>query len=530
MAWKQIPGNPNWQFNDDPQLPVRWQNMGYVNGVRTDGVNQVYAQVRRNSDPDDANRGEISATYYNAKVGVFGIQPSSYYSSLPSIGGGAVGYILNNSLRFNDNDSAYLSRTPTSAGNRRTWTWSGWVKRGNISTLMSFAGAGNNIEEQTGLSFNAANQINLFMYSRSQTGLNQWTALGTTSTFDDMSTWYHVVIACDTTQAIVADRFKIYVNGEEQSYIKESGIDLPLNVQTAFNNNVTQYVGATATTFNKFDGYLSEIHFIDGQALTPSDFGETDSVTSNWVAKQYSGTYGDNGYYLQFENNASLGEDTSGNTNNWTPVNLATTDQMIDTPTNNFSVLQNSPTGTGVTYQEGNLEFFNASSNTAKSGSTILFSSGKWYCEGLPINNTTLKLGWYGIRNPVTDDFWVYYASTGQAVSSISGTGTFYTYGASYQNGDVMGIAYDGGTGNLTFYKNGVSQGVLATGFQGQELEFNFGDASGTYNHSGVANFGQDSSFAGNKTRQGNTDANGVGDFYYTPPAGYLALCSQNIN
>ena len=436
------------------------------------------------------------------------------FQEIAALGGGGGGYSISNSLRFNDDDSAYLSRTPASAGNRKKWTWSGWVKRGNINSAQ-FIFTANIAAGDESFEFNNGNTLRL------RDGNSATTLLETNALLRDPSGWYHIVLVYDSANSTGA----IYVNGIQQSL---STNNISLNRDSAINNNVQHRIsGYVVISASYFDGYMADVNFIDGQALTADDFGEINATTGEWSPKKYSGTYGTNGFYLEFKDSAALGDDTSGNTNDWTPTNLASTDQMLDTPTNNFSVLQNSPLGSGVTYQEGNLEFNNATFNTAQSGSTIRFASGKWYCE--VVGTLGVDLGWYGVRNPVSGNYWIYYANSGFKYSYISGTLTGSAYGSTYTIGDVIGIAYDADTGDLQFYKNNVAQGVIATGFAGQELDFYFADGASDAAHNGVLNFGADSSFAGSKTRQGNTDANGIGDFYYTPPTGYLALCADNL-
>ena len=442
-------------------------------------------------------------------------------------GGGGGGYSISNSLRFNDDDSAYLSRTPASAGDRKTFTFSTWVKRGNLTgarqgVFISSSAAGT---DYWAMEFESNDKLNVY-----DSAIGGSTVIfTTTSVFRDVSGWYHIVVAIDTTQATSSDRAKLYINGVQISAFDAVNYP-PLNNDTRINSTVQHSVGSWEPLSGAgfyLDGYMADVNFIDGQALTADDFGEINATTGEWSPKKYSGTYGTNGFYLEFKDSAALGDDTSGNTNDWTPTNLASTDQMLDTPTNNFSVLQNSPLGSGVTYQEGNLEFNNATFNTAQSGSTIRFASGKWYCE--VVGTLGVDLGWYGVRNPVSGNYWIYYANSGFKYSYISGTLTGSAYGSTYTIGDVIGIAYDADTGDLQFYKNNVAQGVIATGFAGQELDFYFADGASDAAHNGVLNFGADSSFAGSKTRQGNTDANGIGDFYYTPPTGYLALCADNL-
>lgn len=227
-------------------------------------------------------------------------------------GGGGGDYAIERSLRFSSADSAYLSRVPASAGNRKTWTWAGWVKRsafGSTPSLFSVLDGGS---------------IIIFGFESSETLRLQGSGINviTTPVYRDPSAWYHVVLSFDTTQATAADRVKIHVNGAIQGV---SGTYPTLNtdysVNVAAEHQIASY-NASAGRF--FDGYLADVHFIDGQALDPTDFGEFDA-NGIWQPIQYAGTFGTNGFHLPFSNAATadtLAEDASGNGNHWTPNNI----------------------------------------------------------------------------------------------------------------------------------------------------------------------------------------------------------------
>jgi len=235
----------------------------------------------------------------------------------------AGGYQISRSLRFRLSASAYLNRTPSSAGNRRTWTWSGWAKRGAFpSAFCTLFNAGTVLSGNTGffgIRWTANQTLDV---TTDSTDLRQ-----TTQVFRDPSAWYHIVVAVDTTQATGANRVKVYVNGSEVTSFVTSN-DPAQNLDTAVNNNVIHEIGRTTWSANgHFDGYLADVYFIDSQALTPSSFGETDLVTGVWKPKRYTGTYGTNGFYLNFSDNsaataAAIGKDSSGNGNNFTPNNI----------------------------------------------------------------------------------------------------------------------------------------------------------------------------------------------------------------
>ena len=199
-------------------------------------------------------------------------------------------YELEQSLKFNDDDSAYLEWTPASAGNRKTWTWSGWVKRGNLANGR-IASAGDYDE----ISFSSDT-----LYIQVSNNNVSAQALQTTAVYRDSSAWYHIVLACDTTQVTASNRLKLYVNGTEVTvFSTDQRSSITQNQDTMFSNNSAQRIGVDEST-GYFDGYLTEVNFIDGQALTPSDFGKTGTY-GEWKPIEYSGTYGTNGFYLPFK-------------------------------------------------------------------------------------------------------------------------------------------------------------------------------------------------------------------------------------
>ena len=236
-----------------------------------------------------------------------------------SSGQGGSGYEIERSLRFNEGDSPYLSWTPSSAGNQKTYTHSAWLKRADVDTgrqnWFSAIPTGSNYVQ---FYFNA-NKIRLtFRY-------NGGTAyvLDTVALFRDTSAWYHVVVAVDSTQATSTDRVKIYVNGVNTPY---TGTVFPQDSDTTINSAVQHAISSYQPYANGvyFNGYMADVHFIDGQALTPTDFGEYDN-NNVWQPKAYAGTYGTNGFHLDFSDNSSnaaLGTDTSGNGNDWTVNNI----------------------------------------------------------------------------------------------------------------------------------------------------------------------------------------------------------------
>jgi len=448
--------------------------------------------------------------------------------TFPVLGGNSAigGYAIDNSLRFNDNDSARLTRTPSSSSNRKTFSISCWFKRGNISL-------GDSIDlYSAGQSSGGIGSFSMHILADDSLRLdaNAVVVLNTNRLFRDVSAWYHYLLVVDTTQATASNRFKIYINGvEETSFATDNRSSISQNTDLRWNMNEGHGIGFNFydTTYY-YDGYLAEFHNIDGQALSPTDFGEFDADSGIWKPIEYTGTYGTNGFYLDFENSGSLGADQSGNGNNFTPTNLASTDQMLDTPTNNFATYNPLFNYGNESFSEGNLNL--STGTSGGSIGTIAVNTGKWYWEIRVGNSDSARhAGIAEISTAQTSLFTesVYYRSDAQkTINNVSSS-----YGVSYTTGDILGVALDVDNQTVTYYKNNSSQGSIDI-----SSVYSIGDyvsfalvQSGGVNNIDFGNFGQDSSFAGNETRQNNSDGNGYGDFYYAPPSGYLALCTQNL-
>ena len=410
----------------------------------------------------------------------------------------AGGYEIDNSLRFNDDDSAYLSRTPSVAGNHKTWTWSGWVKRGNLAGGILISSDPSSSGNETVLRFRSED-IELYNYVSNAYD----TRLISSAVFRDSSAWYHVVATFDS----VSVGAKLYVNGIE---ISLSTNDQPAANADSFINTTNQHtIGKSSfASSNYLDGYLAEVNFIDGLALTPDSFGETGDY-GEWKPLRYTGAYGTNGFYLDFADSGNLGKDLSINANNWTPTNLAATDQMVDSPTNNFCTLNVLNKNADVTLSEGNLKLATTLSNIGVS-STYTRDSSKFYFEVVRTNVDGSPS--FGVASP---SWALTYAGVDAGVG-LHSNGIIYKGGAQVQtgltsvvNGDIVGVACDFDANSVSFYINNTQVGTTVTGITGEYSPAISGQASTNL----VANFGQDSSFAGNKTAQGNSDSNGIGDF-----------------
>ena len=314
---------------------------------------------------------------------------------------GAAEFIIERSLRFDSGSSSYLSRTPSSAGSQKTFTFSTWIKLSDIGTgKQTIFSAGNNSALGQCL-FEYDGTYNQFWFRSSVVGGTMSAAAYTDALFRDPSAWYHLVMSLDTTQSTAADRYKLYVNGVSQSFVTYS---VPQDGVCAINSATLHHIGRSVSTSSDYlNSYLAEVHFIDGQALAETDFGEYDD-NNVWQPKAYSGTYGTNGFYLDFSDNSSasaLGTDAAGS-NDWTVNNLsvasgAGNDSLIDTPMNyeaasgnnggNYATLNpldGSPTG----LSNGNLD-----ASSANAYPTIIPGSGQWYYE---VNGTGYT--WDGTR------------------------------------------------------------------------------------------------------------------------------------
>jgi hypothetical protein len=433
-------------------------------------------------------------------------------------GGGA--YEIERSVRFNSADSAYLSRTPASSSNLKTWTWAGWVKRSKLGTTQRFFAT-----------FDGSNQ-EYWRFDSNDT-LRLFESLGTlqtTQVFRDVSAWYHIVVAVDTTQATASDRIKFYLNGTQVTTFSTATYPSQ-NADGRFNSAVPHYLGTGTVEY--FDGYLADVIFVDGSALTPTSFGEFDT-NGVWQPIEYAGTYGTNGFHLPFSNNstaAALGTDTSGNSNTWTVNNISVTagagnDSLVDSPTNgsqvdtgvggevvgNYATL-NPLNTTGGTLSNGNLDY--AMTNT-RCVSNFAMTSQKWHCEVTVASDIGATseysigvsgAGFYQPNGVASGTASVmYYAFNGNKYVD----GSSSAYGASFGSTDVIGVALDADAGTVTFYKNNSSQGAITLPSSSSGWVLNIQATAGATNATFNTNFGQ---------RQ----------WAYAAPAGFKALCTTNL-
>ena len=456
--------------------------------------------------------------------------------------------VATQSLRFDDGSSAYLTRTPSSAGNRRTFTFSAWVKRGpSLATtdkVIFDAGTGNAADFRIRLS--DTNFFDLVSYNGSSYDFN----IRTNQVFRDVSAWYHIVVAFDTTQGTAANRIKVYVNGTQVTSFSIATYPSE-NFQGFINSTEAHAIGRyTWADGAYFDGYMAEVNFIDGTALGPSSFGETKNGV--WIPIDTSGlTFGTNGFRLKFDqvgvgtaSTSTIGADTSGNTHHFTSSGIVASDcNMPDSPENNFCTLSSVAKSTGLTLSNGNLQ--TNTSNKFALG-TIGVNSGKWYFENY-INST--NGGFAGVYNADTGTYSTTIDDSGNNPSGYgyysngqkARNGSFVNYGSAFTTaGDIIGVALDMDNGAIYFSKNGTWQNSATTSeiAAGTTTNAAFTGLSGDmvargghYNNNNptILNFGQDSSFAGAITAGTETPSDGAGVFKYAPPSGYLALCTANI-
>ena len=437
------------------------------------------------------------------------------------MGSGAVdAYEIDQSLIFNRADTAYMYRTPSETSNRRVWTISAWIKRNSITNAANDYHTIFGCDE--GSSFGDTTHFDFTLY-RDIIGVWLWNseALRTNRLFRDVSAWYHVVVAVDTDNSTAGNRWRLYINGVEETSFS---VDSNYTGDTANNvSGIKQMIGNSMTnhTNNYFNGQMAEFHNVDGQQLTPSSFGETNSATGQWIPKEYEGSYGTNGFYLKFASGA-LGTDSSGNGNNFTTSNLANADVVTDSPTNNCMTLNSLETNAS-TITEGSLKLV-TTNHSDTTGTIKLPNTGKWYWE---VTCTTVGSAYFGIYKTsytknagswVDGSQIVLEASTGKKYSYATTAATYMSGAVS--NGDVVGVAVDCDNGKIFFADSNTwgDSGNPATG----------SNPAGTF----TASDGWKPGFYGPGSPNAiNLSLNfGQKTFSYTPPSGFSALTASNLS
>ena len=474
----------------------------------------------------------------------------------PVVGGDGkpTGYEIDNSLRFNANNDR-LERTPSSTGSRRKFTCSVWFKysSGSQSNIMAWITDSNNAGE---IRATASGQIQVFEFQ----GGTQSNGFGFYSTrlLRDPSAWYHLFISVDTTQG--TSGLIMYINGQEITYDTRT-LGGGTNLDCNFNLSGTPMkIGSDRDNGNVWNGYLSEMHWIDGTIKSHTDFGELDD-NGVWIPKAYDGTYGTNGFYLEFKqtgtsaNSSGIGADTSGNDNHFTPTNLAAIDVTTDTCTNNFATL-NPLDNAVLTLSEGNTKATHSDSGGGEENrATLGAANGKWYFE-FQIQHTVGSLNPFAVgmmsntgRNPLESDLksteaftsaWHSDTSNNRIESRVSGSATNLNCNLSYpDNGDIINVAMDLDNGRVYFGKNGTyindASGNTGNPSTGANPPVSF-TTGGHFYFPAIHNRGSQGLTVSLNTGQpsfsissGNSDANGYGNFEYAVPSGFYSLCTKNL-
>jgi hypothetical protein len=457
---------------------------------------------------------------------------SAFHNTALMGASGQGGYFINNSLRFRSGASAYLNRTFSTPTSTQKMTLSCWVKIAapSSSGIVTFINGSNGAQSNAGNSYiqlrSDGTAMKLIIYNNGGGAGSVGGYRTFTGYLRDYSAWYHIVLAADTTQASAANRYRGYINGVELTvYI---GNDPNQNVSLSWLNTAVLHNIGKANDGggpNYTDAYMAEMNWIDGQQLTPSSFGQYDAVTGQWVPKAYTGTYGTNGFYLKFADTsdntaATIGKDSSGNGNNWTPNNISNTagvtyDFMTDSPTvgplaSNYATWNPNCKGSDVSLANGNLDASWTSNNGHSVYATIGFpTTGKWYCEmtgAYQVSFGLVPTSSYFVTSQVG------YPNTGIGYRGTDGqkmvNGTASAYGATYGTSDIIAVVYDADALSLRFYKNNADQGAITVASDSYTLAVGFQTTS-----AGTAkiNFGQR-------------------PFSYTPPTGYNALNTYNLS
>jgi hypothetical protein len=451
-------------------------------------------------------------------------------------------YAIDQSIRFNKADSAFMYRNFSGAGNKKTATWSFWCKRADLADrqdVISFA-------QDVPFIFQSDDTLKIATFGV--------ISLVTNRVFRDPSAWYHFVLTVDSTNQISTDRIRLYVNGQrETSFSTESYPSLnadanfytgtPSSPYTAYAQQIGNIIGGSY--YNSL--YLAEIHYLDGISYGPEYFGETNS-NGIWIPKQYDGSYGTNGFYIDGRDSSDLGDDESGNGNDFTTSGLAAHDQMLDTPTNNFAVLNPADTFGKLAgeIRNGNLELKDNSASVyvhgrATFGFDVTDSNGFYWescdvvdgsqiggiCEDNAVIPSGSDVGFTGARGSNSVNTSNYYKLENTTYNSVD-------LGVASNAGDIVQFCVKNGKLfigiNNTYVLSGnpaTEANPLFTGLTG--IFMPFGGLYSGFSYNTIYNFGQDGTFAGNKTAQGNTDANGYGNFFYAPPSGAKALCSKSL-
>ena len=463
-------------------------------------------------------------------------------------------YDIANSLRFDGSTSRIdreFSQDPTS---RKTFTISIWVKRSKLGANQTFFNASttNNFYDQA-LMFDSNDTLRTINVASGSDAIQ----VITNRKFRDVAAWYHIVLAVDTTEAAVTNGVKFYINGVQETSFGTTTYSQNATYELGRNGSTTAIGRQQLNGTQYFGGYMAEINYIDGQQLDPSYFGETNSK-GVWTPIEYDGTYGNNGFYLEFkqtgtsQNSSGIGADTSGNDEHFAVSGVDAKDVCIDTPTNNFITMNPLFTNSRGTFAEGNLMVTTDVQGSVPYGQVefggFAVNKGKWYYEA-KINSVgsggQLAIGWneraesggyINGHNNLGSNGNVWYGSSGK----IQDGGTSNTTSPdSYTTNDVIGIACDFDNKKFYAHKNGTYQsngsgtGNPSTGANGFTFNTHYNDywtpwmsKDDTTNEATVEyNFGNPTFTVSSS----EADDNGYGSFEYDVPTGYYSLCTKNL-
>ena len=451
-----------------------------------------------------------------------------------AIGGNQLdtGYDISNSLRFNDGDSAdlRLALGSSASGSNTNASFSFWIKRGSLENQQilynHYVDANNYF--RINLRSHDAGSAPFGIEIVNIAGGSDAGSRTTNRVFRDSSAWMHIVVSTDSDNSTNEDRVKLYINGTR--YQDWASTATWASTFKHFADNANIFIGTREGSAQYYDGYITEVNAIDGVEYDASFFGEfnDDGV---WIPKQYTGGYGNNGHFLQFKqtgtsaNSSGIGADTSGNDKHFTPTNLAAIDVTTDTCTNNFCTLNFLDKASAITTSEGNTLASASSSHSAIRG-TFGLRSGKWYWEnkiisisgGSAVGVMTADAKLSDQLNSTASRF---YRNGGQKFSNGTETSS---YGASFTTNDIIGIALNLDDGEITFFKNGSTQGVAFTDLLSATNE-SWLPAIKLFDEAINVNFGNPSF----SISSGNADGEGFGNFEYAPPSGFFALNTKNL-
>jgi len=452
-------------------------------------------------------------------------------------------YEVANSCRFNDDDSASMTTTglgtPTS---KRAATFSFWIKRGNLGINTAFFGGESDSNDYGQIGFDSSDNIQCYIEINGATELN----LVTTAKYRDPSAWYHVALIIDGSQGTAANRAKLYVNGTQVTVFGTAEY-MNQNTDLAFLEThlpANAFIGVRkqgGSLSRHFDGYIAEAVYLDGTSAAIGDLGEFDSDSPTiWKPIDVSGlTFGNNGFYLDFEDSGNLGDDESGNTLDFSETNIAATDQCTDTPTNNFATW-NSVVYSDIGFSEGNTIAVGTSDWGATAATIALPNAGKWYYE-IQVSSTSV----YGIMGfmPYEEEMKTGTPDGNGDFIGYQTNDTFYNGGGYEENkfshsssaNDIYMFAADVTDNTAVDFYIGVNgtwfgSGDPANGSNPAVNNFNCSTktwAPGVwfYDLNALTNFGNPPF----SISSGNADGDGYGNFEYAPPSGFFALNTKNV-